>query len=144
MLYKEKKRRFPVRAGKEDLLAAKMKELGIHEEEIQEKFIRSSGAGGQHINKVATSVFLRHLPTGIEVKCGKARTQGLNRYFARKILLEKIEEKILKKASAALQEREKIRRQKRKRSKRSQKKLLEIKRIHGRKKELRKEVVDLE
>jgi len=68
----------------------------------------------------------------------------LNRYFARKILLEKIEEKILKKAASALQEREKIRRQKRKRSKRSQKKLLEIKRIHGRKKELRKEVVDLE
>ena len=144
MVFEGKKRKFPVRPEKEEFLSIKMKELGICEEEIEEKFIRSSGAGGQHINKVSTSVFLRHRPTGIEVKCGKPRTQGLNRYFARKILLEKIEEKILKKAASALQEREKIRRQKRKRSKRSQKKLLEIKRIHGRKKELRKEVVDLE
>jgi len=67
-----------------------MESLGVQEKDLKESFTKSSGKGGQNVNKVATSVVLKHLPTGIQVKCSVYRTQGLNRYKARAILCEKI------------------------------------------------------
>jgi protein subunit release factor B len=75
---------------KNQWLKEKMKALGIREEDIEEKFIRSSGRGGQKVNKTSTCVYLKHIPTGIEVKYMKERSQPLNRFFARRELAEKI------------------------------------------------------
>jgi protein subunit release factor B len=109
---------FPVSEDKNQWLRIKMKALGIREEDIEEKFIRSSGRGGQKVNKTSTCVYLRHIPTGIEVKCMKERSQSLNRFLARRGLVEKIS-----KRSGQITpddtEVEKIRRQKAKRKKRA-------------------------
>ena len=115
-----------------------MEELGVLESDIVEKFIRSSGSGGQNVNKVATCVYLKHIPTEIEVKCQEERSQALNRFHARRILVEKIEEKIRGKESEERQRIEKIRRQKRKRSKRAKMKMLDDKKKHSQKKESRR------
>lgn len=123
-----------VSAKKEEALREKMERLGIREEDLVEKFIRSSGHGGQKVNKTSSCVYLKHLPTDIEVKCQKERYQSLNRYFARKILADKIEARILGKESEEQQRIEKIRRQKRKRSKRAKLKMLEEKKKHSQKK----------
>lgn len=131
---------FNVTALKESALYEKMARLGIREEDIIEKFVRSSGRGGQKVNKASSCVYLKHIPTGIEVKCQKERSQALNRYYARKILTEKIEALILGKLSKKQREIEKIKRQKRKRSKRAKLKMLENKRKHSRKKTLRAKV----
>ena len=82
--------RFTVSDEKQRLLLARMQELEVTEEQISENFIRSSGCGGQHVNKTSTAVHLRHMPTGIEVKCMQGRSQSLNRFLARRELLEKI------------------------------------------------------
>ena len=74
-----------------DVLNARMVRLGIRKEEIQERFIKSSGRGGQKVNKTSSAVFLRHLPTGITVKCGKTRSQALNRFLAMRRLVEAVE-----------------------------------------------------
>ncbi|HWR58917.1 MAG TPA: peptide chain release factor-like protein, partial [Thermodesulfovibrionales bacterium] len=71
---------FPVSESKDRELKARMEALNIREEDIQESFIRSGGRGGQNVNKVATCVHLKHVPTGVEVKCQEERSQGLNRY----------------------------------------------------------------
>jgi protein subunit release factor B len=119
---------FGVSPDKEQALAERMESLGIREADIVEKFIRSGGHGGQNVNKVATCVYLKHLPTGFEVKCQQERSQALNRFLARRILVEKIESAILGKQSAEEQRIAKIRRQKRKRSKRAKEKMLADKR----------------
>lgn len=119
---------------KEKRLHEKMERLGIKDEDIVEKFIRSSGPGGQKVNKASTCVYLKHLPTGIEVKCQKERSQALNRYLARKILVEKIEEMILGKESEKQKEIERIKRQKRKRSRRAKEKILKLKHMISEKK----------
>lgn len=108
--------------------------MGIFEKDIVEKFIRSSGRGGQKVNKTSTCVYLKHIPTEIEVKCQKERFQALNRFFARRILADKVEKMILGKKSEEQQRIEKIRRQKRKRSKRAKLKILEEKRKQSQKK----------
>ena len=113
---------------KEQALAERMERLGIREEDLIEKFIRSGGHGGQNVNKVATCVYLKHLPTGTEVKCQQERSQALNRYLARRILTDKIEAAVLGKQSEEAQRIAKIRRQKRKRSKRAKDKMLADKR----------------
>ncbi len=82
---------FAVSKDKNRWLKDKMEALGIHEKDIEEKFVRSSGKGGQHVNKTATCVCLKHIPTGIEVKCMKDRSQSVNRFLARRELLERIE-----------------------------------------------------
>ena len=119
---------FRVSKKKEEALLKKMESLGIFEKDIVEKFIRSSGKGGQKVNKTSSCVYLKHLPTEIEVKCQRERYQAINRYIARKILADKIETMILGKKSEEQQRIEKIRRQKRKRSKRAKLKILEEKR----------------
>lgn len=86
---------FPVQPEKEEALLERMQKLGIREVDLIEKFIRSGGRGGQHLNKTSTCVYLKHLPTGIEVKMQKERSQGLNRFLARRQLVQKIEEKVL-------------------------------------------------
>jgi protein subunit release factor B len=105
-------------------LENRLKERGIRKEDVIEKFLRSSGAGGQNVNKVSTAVYLKHLPTGIEVKMQQERSQALNRFLAWRLLLDKIEELVLKRKSQKRQAIEKIRRQKRKRSRRSKERML--------------------
>jgi len=125
---------------KEKALQEMMARLGVRDEDIEEKFLRSQGPGGQNVNKVSTCVHLRHLLTGIEVKCQKERSQAQNRYHARQLLLQKIECAILGKLSEEQKRIEKIRRQKRRRSRRAKLKILESKRRHSAKKFLRARV----
>ena len=129
---------FIINPKKEKDLEDRLIKLSIYKKDVIEKFIRSSGPGGQHVNKAATCVYLKHIPTGIEVKMSKERSQALNRYLAWRLLADKIEEKILGKESARQREIEKIRRQKRKRSKRAKEKMLREKKIVSEKKALRK------
>ena len=126
--------------NKAQLLADKMRRFSIWESDLEEHFIRSRGPGGQNVNKVSTGVYLKHLPTGIEVKAYSERSQALNRYAARKILTNKIETSILGRQSEERKRIEKIRRQKRKRSKRAKEKMLKMKKFHSEKKNLRKKV----
>jgi protein subunit release factor B len=107
---------------------------------LEESFIRSSGPGGQKVNKTSTCVFIRHLPTGLSVKCQRERSQSINRFLARRLLLDKIERMQLGIIDAEKQRIEKIRRQKRKRSKRAQEKMLEDKHRDAQKKRLRSSV----
>lgn len=83
---------FAVSEGKNKWLKERMEALGVREEDLRETFIRSSGKGGQHVNKTATCVYLRHIPTGLEVKCMQDRSQSVNRFLARRELLEKLAE----------------------------------------------------
>ena len=82
---------FAVSVEKNRWLKARMELLGIGEADLEERFIHSSGSGGQHVNKSSSCVYLKHIPTGVEVKCMEARSQSLNRFLARRYLLEKVE-----------------------------------------------------
>jgi len=128
---------FPVTEAKGKALRERMESLGIREEDIEESFVRSGGRGGQHVNKVSTCVYLKHRPTGLDVKCQEERSQGLNRYPARVLLTNKIEELRKGEESVERQRIEKIRRQKRKRSKRAKEKMLADKARVSEKKSIR-------
>jgi protein subunit release factor B len=130
-------RMFPVSPLKEKELIKKMEALNIHEKDIKESFVRSGGKGGQHVNKTSTCVYLKHIPTGIEVKCQEERSQSLNRYKARVLLFKKIDQLVKGKESEEIQRIEKIRRQKRKRSKRAKEKMLAEKKMTSEKKRFR-------
>lgn len=119
--------KFAASPEKENALRQRFADLGIDEKDIVERFVRSRGHGGQNVNKVSTCVYLKHLPTGIEVKCQRERSQALNRFIARRILADKIENILLGKESRQQQERERIRRQKRRRSRKAKEKVLRIK-----------------
>lgn len=118
-------------------LRRRMEQVGLREEDLEERFVRSGGPGGQNVNKVATCVWLRHRPSGLEVKVQQERSQALNRFLARRLLAAKREEQVLGAASRERQRIEKIRRQKRRRSRRAKEKLLAAKRLHSLKKRLR-------
>lgn len=120
----DKEYKFGVNPRKEEELYRKMKELGIREDDVVEKFVRSRGKGGQNVNKRATCVYLKHIPTGIEVKCQKERSQSLNRFLARRLLVEKIEELKLGRESEKWRRIEKIKKQKKKLAKRAKRKIL--------------------
>ncbi len=124
--------------AKQKLIAERMLKLGILEQDLEEHFVRSSGKGGQNVNKVNTCVWLKHIPTSTEVKCQKTRSQVDNRYLARVILCEKIEAQILGKQSELERERHRIRKQKKRRTRRGKEKMLQEKKATSQKKQWRK------
>lgn len=131
---------FPVSVEKESQLAQRMAALGVSEADIEESFVRSGGHGGQNVNKTSTCVMLLHRPTGLQVKCQETRQQGLNRFLARRLLLDKIEERKKGFVAAQRSEIERIRRQKRKRSRRAKQRMLADKAHHAGKKAARRTV----
>jgi peptide chain release factor len=133
---------FPVSLEKEDQLTQRMAALGVRDSDIEESFVRSGGHGGQNVNKTATCVMLLHRPTGLQVKCQDTRQQGLNRFLARKLLLDKIEEMRKARAAAERARIEKARRQKRGRSRAAKQRMLADKSHHAARKESRRRPVE--
>ncbi|MGE3312171.1 MAG: peptide chain release factor-like protein [Limisphaerales bacterium] len=128
---------YPVTAEREDRLEERMARLGVSESDLDESFVRSGGHGGQNVNKTSTCVQLVHRPTGMSVKCQTTRQQGMNRFLARQMLLDKIEDA---RRIAAAEERariEKVRRQKRPRSRGAKERILASKSRQASKKRLR-------
>ena len=130
--------KFPVNPEKEDQMTRRMAALGVRESDLEETFVKSGGHGGQNVNKLATCVMLVHRPTGLQVKCQSTRQQGLNRFIARRLLLDKIEELRTGRVAAEQARVEKIRRQKRKRSRRAKERMLANKAHQSEKKAARR------
>jgi len=108
-----------VKEIKKEDLKKRMRSLKIFEKDLLEKFILASKKGGQKVNKTSCCVYLKHLPTGLDVKCQKMRGRDANRYLARKILCDLFEEKILKVKTKKQKILEKKKKQKKQRVKRS-------------------------
>ncbi len=137
-LYKFFMPQFPVSPAKQAQLENQMRHYGIKEEDLEENFIRASGAGGQKINKTSSCVQLTHKPTGVQIRSQTSRSQALNRFIARRLLLEEIIRRVEGKKSLERQRIEKIRRQKRKRSKKAKEKMLGEKKKQSEKKKNRR------
>ena len=131
---------FNVSPEKEKALEARMGRLGVSEGDFRESFIRSSGPGGQKVNKSSSCVYLVHMPTGLSVKCQQERSQVMNRFLARRLLLDRIERLQRGMINAEKQRIEKIKRQKRRRSRRAKEKVLELKHMQSEKKTMRAKV----
>lgn len=129
-----------VSKAKREALAARMRELGIRDDALTERFVLGSGSGGQKINKTSSCVYLKHDSTGIEVKCQRSRSREMNRFLARRDLCDRIEEQVRGAASRRRREQEKIRRQKRRRSRRQKERMLAEKKKQAAKKRLRQKV----
>lgn len=123
-----------------DRLAARMHGLQIQNQDLIEKFITGSGKGGQKLHKTASTVYLKHLPSGIDIKCQESRYQEDNRYIARMRLCDKLQMLQHKEKTKAQQRLEKIRRQKKRRSRRAKQKMLDEKSKQGHLKLLRKKL----
>jgi len=128
---------FPVSETGLTKLHLRMKALGISESDFEETFIRSSGPGGQNVNKVSTCVVLKHMPTGLTVRCQRERSQALNRFLARRQIVDELERRKLGAASAAEQKVWKIRKQKARRGRRAKARMLDDKHRHAEKKSAR-------
>lgn len=131
-----------VRVDKLLELSQRLEALGVRESELIERFVRASGHGGQKVNKTSVAVYLKHIPTGIEVKVQSSRSQAANRFFARRRLAERLESEMEENRKKERQRVEKIRRQKRKRSKRAKEKMLADKHAHSEKKERRRPILE--
>lgn len=125
-------------------LAERMEKLQITEAELVEKFILGSGKGGQNLHKTASTVYLKHLPSSLEIKCQYSRSRDDNRYFARDRLCEKLQAIISDEKTKEQQQIEKLKRQKKRRSRRAKQKMLDEKSRQGRLKGLRKKPGSLE
>ncbi|MFZ4695447.1 MAG: peptide chain release factor family protein [Verrucomicrobiia bacterium] len=125
---------FPVTPQKQEVLRLRMRALGVREEEVEELFMRAGGPGGQKVNKTSSAVALFHRPTGVRVRCEESRSQALNRFLARRLLLDRIEKQRRGFVAAERSASEKIRRQKRRRSRRAKQRMLEGKTRHAEKK----------
>jgi peptide chain release factor len=128
----------PLNSEKLTTLEQRMAALGIAEADLLEKFVRGSGAGGQKINKTSNCVFLKHLPTGVCIKCQLDRSREMNRFLARRELCEQLESIAKGTANAKTQAIEKMRRQKRPRSRNSKNRSVADKRILSQKKSMRR------
>jgi peptide chain release factor len=133
---------FPVELSVKTL--SKAEKLKVFPEDIEEKFIRGSGAGGQKVNKTNSCVWLRHLPTGFEVKIQEHRERGANRKTAYRLLIEKVEDKVLGKKSERQQKIFKQRKQKKRRSQRAKAKMMDAKTRRGSLKQSRKSVKNVQ
>ena len=129
-----------VSAAKLKGLAERMAGLGVRDGDLVEKFVLGSGSGGQKVNKTSSCVYLRHVPTGIELKCQRSRSREMNRFLARRELCERIAERVLGEKTKRRQEAEKIRRQKRRRSRRQKDVMLADKKKRAEKKATRRPV----
>ncbi len=116
-----------------------MTKLQIDDADLIEKFIIGSGKGGQNLHKTASTVYLKHLPSAIEIKCQESRSREDNRYFARARLCEKLEALLTDEKTKAQQAIEKIKRQKKRRSRKSKQKMLDEKSKKAELKRLRKD-----
>ena len=114
-----------------DSVAERMARLGIRDVDLEETFSRSSGPGGQNVNKVATAVTLRHRPSGISVTVQDLRSQAMNRKLARQRLLDAIEDRQRAVRRAQVSAREKERRRKSPRPAALKRRILELKRKRG-------------
>ncbi|NGX60685.1 MAG: Peptide chain release factor 1 [Chlamydiae bacterium] len=110
---------------KQEQLQKRLADLGVEEKTLLEKFILGSGRGGQKLNKTASTVYLKHLPTGIEVKCGKDRSRELNRFLARRELCERLEKSLHGTPTKREREQDKIRKQKARQARRRRRHLPE-------------------
>jgi len=127
-----------VNKDKWDRLTAWMTQLEIFDNDLIEKFIIGSGSGGQKLHKTSSSVYLKHIPSGIEIKCQDSRSREGNRYYARLRLCEKLHATVSDEKTKAQQKIEKLKRQKKRRSRKSKQKMMDEKSIQGKQKVLRK------
>ena len=111
--------RFSVTPEKEAQLLARMAACGLHEADLGERFVPSRGPGGQKVNRSATCVQLDHRPSGLSVKMQRARSQALNRFYARRRMCELIEARLFGRDSPEVRAQEKLRKQKTRRRRRS-------------------------
>ncbi len=128
----------PIAKSKIDEITERLEDLGVSASDLKEEFIKGSGPGGQKINKTNSCVQLTHIPSGMVIRCQKTRSREQNRFFARRVLSERLEEIQLGKKSEKAKKAHKIRAQKKKRSKRAKEKILEKKKQISDKKKLRK------